>query len=266
MLVSCGSLHQPALVLQLLSSGWNLGSLPSQWLRTLSLWGQREGQGGGREDVVPWQGEGKHPAGHVCFRPVLLGCSQKGLPPIPLAPHPLAEPYSHPRMPLAWQHYPGIGECPVDTIPIRWAGRLGLPLFRADTALGALPAGSGLETAGCWPQSLGGGFGMGLFSSPDPCTKVLEALGGNFPLLPLLSEGKGGNFPPFPFFSPPLRGKGSRPCHFPSGGESALPARGTSTAQVLGWFCCILGHSQPGAMGYTLEFQGVLVPAHSPKV
>lgn len=71
---------------------------------------------------------------------------------------------------------------------------------------------------------------------------------------------------PLSLFSLPLSGQGSRPCHFPSGSESALPAQGTSTAQVLGWFCCISGHSHPGAMGDSLEFQGVLVPAHSPKV
>lgn len=97
------------------------------------------------------------------------------------------------------------------TIPIRWAGRLRLPLFQAETALGALPAGSGWKLPTPEPQ---GGFGMGLFL-PSPCTKVLGALGGNFPLFPLLSEGKNGNFSPFPF-SPALRGQGSRPCHFPS--------------------------------------------------
>lgn len=120
-LVSCGSLLQPALVLQLLGGGWNLGSLPSQWLRALALkglpWGGR-GKDGDRMErrwclCESWQGGSKHPAGHLCFIPVPLGCSQKGLPPLLLAPHPLAElfwgmPYSHPRMPPAWQHYPGI--------------------------------------------------------------------------------------------------------------------------------------------------------------
>lgn len=55
-LVSCGSLLQPALVLQLLGSGWNLGSLPSQWLRALAgaaLGWEREGRGQDGEEVVP---------------------------------------------------------------------------------------------------------------------------------------------------------------------------------------------------------------------
>lgn len=49
----------------------------------------------------------------------------------PISPTCLAElfwgmPYSHPRLPPAWQLYSGIGRCPLDRIPIRWAGRLGL--------------------------------------------------------------------------------------------------------------------------------------------
>lgn len=131
-----------------------------------------------------------------------------------------------------------------------------------DTALGALPAGSGWKLLTPEPR---GWMWDQQFSSPAHAPKCWKLWVGISPFSPSL-RGQEWELLPFPFFSPPLRGQGSRPYHFPSGGESALLAQGTPQAQVLGWFCCILGHSQPGAMGDTLEFQGVLVPAHSPKV
>lgn len=88
-----------------------------------------------------------------------------------------------------------------------------------------------------------------------------------FPFFPSSLRGQGWEFPPFSLFFPFCQRPRVTSVPFPlSSHESALPAQGTATAQVLGWFCCILGHSQPGAMGDTLEFQGVLVPALSPKL
>lgn len=55
-LVCCGSLLQPALVLQLLGAGWSLGLAESSGPVGAALMGQREGQGGDGEDVVPLAG------------------------------------------------------------------------------------------------------------------------------------------------------------------------------------------------------------------
>lgn len=101
------------------------------------------------------------------------------------------------------------------TIPIRWAGRLWAAFApgRA-TAVGALPAGRGWKLPAAGPRASGWIWDGSLFL-PSPCTEVLEALGGNFPLFSLLSEGKSGNFSPFPF-SPCSQRPRVPPCHFPS--------------------------------------------------
>lgn len=219
----------------------------------------------------PWQGDSEHQQGTFASDLFCWGVPRRAF--LPLAPHPLAEPYSHPRMPpgsitlalegALWAPSPSGGQ--EDS---------GLPLFQAETLpwVPFLLAGVGIcQLLAPEPWC---GFGMGLFSSPlEEMVEVLlvyqsaGSFGWEFPPFPPSLRGKSGNFSPFPFpFFPCSQRPRVRSLPFPLCGESALPAQGTPTAQVLGWFCCILGHSQPGAMGDTLEFQGVLVPAHSPKV
>lgn len=182
---------------------------------------------------------------------------------LPLAPHPLAEPYAHPRIPpgriilalegALWAPSPSGGQ--EDS---------GLPLFPAEPLLWVPFLLAGVGNCQLLAPEPRGGFGMGLSSSlahAPKCWKLWVGISPFSPfsqrarvgisplsLFPLLSEAKGPSLP------------------FPLCGESALLAQDTPTAQVLGCFCCILGHSQPGAMGDTLEFQGVLVPALSPEV
>lgn len=59
-------------------------------------------------------------------------------------------------------------------------------------------------------------------SSPGPCTKALEALGGisPFSLFFPFSQRPRAGISPLSLFSPPLRGQGSRPFRFPSAAVS----------------------------------------------
>lgn len=130
-------------------------------------------------------------------------------------------PYSHPRIPRAWQHYPGTGRCLLYRMPIRWTGRLRLPLFQA----GTLPGEHFLLVA-AWllaPKPRGWIWdGVSFPHIPPPWSRTRLGQAGPFwhlplppqahapkcwklwvgipPFFPLSSERKSGNFSPFSFF------------------------------------------------------------------
>lgn len=115
---------------------------------------------------------------------------------LPTAPHPLAEPYSHPRMPpgsiilalegALWAPSPSGGQ-----------EDLGCLCSRQRHCLGCPSCWQWLETAD--PRASGVDVGSAVLL-PSPCTKVLEALGGNFPLFPFSQRARVGTSPLSLFF------------------------------------------------------------------
>lgn len=110
-------------------------------------------------------------------------------------------------------------------VPIRWAGRLGLPwghflLAAAQEWLAASPKASGLDLGWIsFPHIPLPGAGWTPLappsSSPGPCTK--------FPFFSLFfpfSQRPGVGISPLSLFPPPLRGQGSHPFRVPAAGMS----------------------------------------------
>lgn len=168
------SLLQPALILQLLGGGWSLGSLPSH-----GPVGAAEGRTG-----RGWRGRGapgtvapNTQQGSFASDPFCWDVPRRAF--LPMAPHPVAEPYSHPRMPpgsiilalegALWAPSPSGGQ-----------EHSGLPLFQQSHCPGCPSCRQWLETAG--PRALGwiwdgslflpsGGSGGSTFGTPK-CWKL----------------------------------------------------------------------------------------------